>query len=63
MRLTKFLTLFFIAGFTSAFATNQVITIGASPVPHAEILQQVKPLLEKEGVDLQIKQFNDYIQG
>ena len=25
------------------------ISVGASPVPHAEILEVVKPLLEKEG--------------
>lgn len=62
MRLTKFLTLFFVVGFTSAFAADPVITIAASPVPHAEILKQVKPLLKKEGIDLQIKEFNDYIQ-
>lgn len=45
----------------SAFATDEVITIATSPVPHAEILQQVQPILKKEGVDLQIKEFNDYI--
>ncbi|MBL1227945.1 MetQ/NlpA family ABC transporter substrate-binding protein [Enterococcus sp. BWB1-3] len=42
-------------------AEKTVLTVGASPTPHAEILEQVKPLLEKEGIDLQIKQFDDYI--
>jgi D-methionine transport system substrate-binding protein len=38
------------------------LKVGASPVPHAEILQVIKPQLEKEGVRLQIVQFNDYVQ-
>lgn len=41
---------------------DKVITIGASPTPHAEILEQaVKPLLEKEGYTLNIKVFDDYV--
>ncbi len=39
-----------------------VLKVGASPVPHAEILEQVKPILAKEGVDLQIVEFTDYVQ-
>jgi D-methionine transport system substrate-binding protein len=31
-------------------------------VPHAEILEFVKPQLAKEGVDLKVKVFTDYIQ-
>ena len=46
----------------TAFADDQVIKIAASPVPHAEILKQVKPILKKEGIDLQIIEFNDYVQ-
>ncbi|MBS4914065.1 MAG: MetQ/NlpA family ABC transporter substrate-binding protein [Veillonella sp.] len=38
-----------------------VLTVGASPVPHAEILEQVKPVLEKEGIELKITQFTDYV--
>ncbi|MFP3527481.1 MetQ/NlpA family ABC transporter substrate-binding protein, partial [Pantoea sp. SIMBA_072] len=34
----------------------------ATPVPHAEILELIKPTLAKEGVDLQIKVFTDYVQ-
>ncbi|WP_279609371.1 MetQ/NlpA family ABC transporter substrate-binding protein [Burkholderia anthina] len=37
------------------------ITVGASNVPHAEILEQAKPILAKEGVDLEIRKFQDYI--
>lgn len=41
---------------------DETLTVGASAVPHAEILEFVKPMLAKEGVDLQIKVFSDYIQ-
>lgn len=45
----------------NAFA-NEKLVVGATPVPHAEILEFVKPVLAKEGVDLQIKVFTDFIQ-
>lgn len=38
------------------------LVVGATPVPHAEILEFIKPTLAKEGVDLDIKVFNDFIQ-
>ena len=38
-----------------------VLKVGASSVPHAEILQVVKPILAEEGIDLQITEFTDYI--
>lgn len=41
-------------------STNK-LTIGASSTPHAEILEFVKPQLEKEGINLDIRVFNDYI--
>ncbi|KZL90850.1 MetQ/NlpA family ABC transporter substrate-binding protein [Clostridium magnum] len=41
--------------------TKKVIKIGASPVPHKEILEVVKPILQKEGYDLQIVEFTDYV--
>lgn len=45
---------------STAFA-NETITIGASPVPHAEMLKFVKPTLAKQGYDLKITEFSDYI--
>ena len=38
------------------------LKVGATAVPHAEILEQVKPILADEGIDLQIVVFNDYVQ-
>ncbi|WP_246070646.1 MetQ/NlpA family ABC transporter substrate-binding protein [Paenibacillus kobensis] len=39
-----------------------VLKVGATPVPHAEILKEVQPVLQAQGVDLQIVEFNDYVQ-
>ncbi|MCU9948770.1 MULTISPECIES: MetQ/NlpA family ABC transporter substrate-binding protein [unclassified Pseudomonas] len=41
---------------------GEKLVVGATPVPHAEILEFVKPTLAKEGVDLDIKVFTDFIQ-
>ncbi|WP_134699296.1 MetQ/NlpA family ABC transporter substrate-binding protein [Ammoniphilus sp. YIM 78166] len=38
-----------------------VLKVGATAVPHAEILEQVKPLLLEKGVQLEVQEFNDYI--
>ncbi len=38
------------------------LKVGATAVPHAEILEQVKPILAAEGIDLQVVVFNDYVQ-
>jgi len=38
------------------------LTVGATAVPHAEILNFLKPILEKEGVKLEVKEFTDYVQ-
>ncbi|VVP85413.1 MetQ/NlpA family ABC transporter substrate-binding protein [Pseudomonas fluorescens] len=47
----------------AAFSAHaETLTVAASPVPHAEILEFVKPALAKEGVDLKVKVFTDYIQ-
>jgi D-methionine transport system substrate-binding protein len=37
------------------------ITVGASNIPHAEILEQAKPLLEEEGIELNIETYQDYV--
>ena len=38
------------------------LVVGATPVPHQELLELIKDDLKAEGVDLEIVQFNDYIQ-
>ncbi|WP_077624927.1 MetQ/NlpA family ABC transporter substrate-binding protein [Sediminibacillus massiliensis] len=37
------------------------IVVGASSTPHAEILEEAKPMLEEEGISLQIEEYQDYI--
>lgn len=47
----------------AAFSAHaESLTVAATPVPHAEILNFVKPVLAKEGVELKVKEFTDYIQ-
>lgn len=46
----------------SGAAKKVVLKIGASPVPHAEILSFIKPMLAKENIDMQIIEFNDYVK-
>lgn len=38
-----------------------VLRVGATQVPHAEILNHVKPILEKEGIQLEVRVFQDYV--
>ena len=40
---------------------DKVIKIGASPSPHAEILEQIKAEVEAQGYTLEIVEFNDYV--
>jgi D-methionine transport system substrate-binding protein len=55
--------LFLIAALTlTATASAGTLRVGASPVPHAEILEFVKPALAKQGVTLVIREFSDYVQ-
>ncbi|MGM0520246.1 MAG: MetQ/NlpA family ABC transporter substrate-binding protein [Campylobacterota bacterium] len=40
---------------------KKVIKIGATPVPHVEILEIAKPLLKAKGYELEIVEFTDYV--
>lgn len=42
--------------------TGEVIKIGATEVPHAQILEFAQPLFEEAGLDVEIVEFSDYIQ-
>lgn len=46
---------------SAAEGESTKLVIGASVTPHAEILEQAKPLLAEEGIDLEIKTFDDYV--
>jgi D-methionine transport system substrate-binding protein len=47
---------------SSASGGTVTLKVGASPTPHAEILNQCVEPLKKEGVDLQVVEFTDYVQ-
>ncbi|GBR76139.1 Methionine transport system substrate-binding protein [Candidatus Termititenax persephonae] len=42
-------------------APKTTLTIGASPVPHAELLNLIKDSLIQDGIDLKIVEFTDYV--
>ena len=73
MKLKKILSTLAALAVTAAFFTGcggdnaaskeeKNIKVGATPVPHAELLEQVKPVLKEEGVNLEIVEFSDYVQ-
>ena len=50
-----------VLGGCGASKTDKTIKIGAGITPHAEILEQVKGTLEKEGYTLEIVEYSDYV--
>jgi D-methionine transport system substrate-binding protein len=51
------------AALTSAAAqAADTLSVAATAVPHAEILEFIKPALAKQGVELKVKVFTDYVQ-
>ena len=45
----------------SSDAEPVTIKVGATPAPHAEILEVVKPILAEQNINLEITVFNDYV--
>lgn len=52
---------FVLSGCQSKESSEVVLKVGASPVPHAQILEKVKPILEEQGIKLEIVEFTDYV--
>lgn len=51
-----------IGGIAAANAQQTVtLRIGATPGPHAQILEFIKPLVAKRGIELKIVEFSDYV--
>lgn len=48
-------------GGSSSEGESSTLTVGASNVPHAVILEQVKPLLEEQGIELVVETYQDYV--
>lgn len=58
----KIIILMATAALSLSLYAGEKLVVGATPVPHAEILNFIKPILAKEGINLEIKVFNDFIQ-
>lgn len=43
-------------------SAGDTLTVAATAVPHAEVLEFIKPKLAAEGLKIDIKVFNDYVQ-
>jgi len=62
MNLKKTLAALAAAATFSGVVAAEELSVAATPVPHAEILEFVKPQLAEQGVELDVKVFTDYIQ-
>lgn len=60
--LKKTLTVLALAAAALSVQAQEVLKVAATAVPHAEILNFVKPQLKAQGVDLQVREFSDYVQ-
>ena len=49
------------APLSASAAGNTVLKVACTPVPQGELLKFVKPILAKEGIDLKIFEFQDFI--
>ncbi|WP_375464951.1 MetQ/NlpA family ABC transporter substrate-binding protein [uncultured Methylobacterium sp.] len=50
-----------LAGAPARAQAPQVVRIGVTPGPHAQIVEAVKPIAAKRGLDLRIIEFSDYV--
>lgn len=55
------LALFALVGCGEKEASATVLKVGATPVPHTELLELIKPDLAAEGITLEIVEFTDYV--
>jgi len=53
-------SLFLLAGSQAGLAAT--LKVGATPVPHGEILERVTALLEERGITLEVVEFTDYVR-
>lgn len=60
--LKKTLTAVAIATLALSAQAADVLKVAATAVPHAEILNFIKPQLKADGIELQVKEFSDYVQ-
>ena len=62
MRKSLILVTLLLSIFTLSSCKNEdTYRIGATPVPHKEILEHIQPLLEEQGFTFEIVEFTDYV--
>ena len=61
-KLARRLTAVAVLSLAAAGVHAETLSVAATPVPHAELLDFVKPKLKAEGIDLKVRVFNDYVQ-
>lgn len=59
--LISILTVLSLAACSKSAQSENKLVVGATPVPHAELLNFVKPKLEEKGIKLEVKEFTDYV--
>lgn len=55
------LVLLALAGAPASAQDRQVVRMGVTPGPHAQIMEAVRPLAARNGLDLRITEFSDYV--
>lgn len=55
------LTLAACGGNDETSSGDSEITVGASSVPHSQILEEAKPILKEQGITLNIEEYTDYV--
>lgn len=59
----RFKALIAVASLLAAFSVSaEKLSVAATAVPHAEILENIKPTLAEQGIELDVKVFTDYVQ-
>ena len=61
LTLTLILGAFALVGCGSKNEDTITLKVGATPVPHSEILNLIKPVLAEQGITLEIVEFTDYV--
>lgn len=62
MKFKKALVALAAASVFAGAVSAEKLSVAATPVPHAELLEFVKPKLAEQGVELDVKVFTDYVQ-
>lgn len=61
MKKIAFLLLTILVFTASGCDSNDTYKVGATPVPHAEILKKVQPILKEQGFEFEIIEYTDYV--